>query len=93
MEFPSVKSQEVVAKIEFPHDGCGIMVAYNKLHNYKIVCPYGLCDSTEAGCDFVASLAALIAYLREIHSIRVDMILYGTARAFIMPVLALPEPR
>jgi E3 ubiquitin-protein ligase SIAH1 len=69
------------------------VVAYNELHDHELACPHGPCDCTEAGCDFSASPAALIAHLREIHSICVDMIPYGTAMAFIIPVLAPPEPR
>jgi E3 ubiquitin-protein ligase SIAH1 len=69
------------------------VVTYNELHDHEITCPHGPCDCTEAGCDFATLPAALIAHLREIHSIRVDVIPYGTARAFIMPVLAPPEPR
>jgi E3 ubiquitin-protein ligase SIAH1 len=79
--------------MECPHDGCGSVVAYNRLHDHELACPHGPCDCTEAGCDFAASPAALIAHLREIHSICVDMIPYGTAMAFIIPVLAPPEPR
>jgi hypothetical protein len=66
-----------------PHDGCGSVVAYNELHDHAIACPHGQCDCTEAGCNFAASPAALVAHLREINSIRVDMIPYGTAMAFI----------
>ena len=82
----------MTAKIECPHDRCGSVVAYNELDDHKIAYPHGPCDCTEAGCDFAASPAALVAHLREIHSIRVDMIPYSTTRAFILPVLAPTEP-
>ncbi|XP_071676872.1 uncharacterized protein [Lolium perenne] len=79
--------------MECPHDGRGSVVAYNGLHDHELACLHGPCDCTEAGCDFAASPAVLIAHLIEIHSICVDMIPYGTVRAFIIPVLAPPEPR
>ncbi|KAK1606016.1 hypothetical protein QYE76_029689 [Lolium multiflorum] len=79
--------------MECPHDGCGSVVAYNELHDHEIVCPHGSCECTEAGCNFATSPAVLIAHLREIHLICVDMIPYATARAFIILVLAPLEPR
>ena len=70
------------------------MVAYHKVHDHKIACPYRLSPYTEPGCEFAAPPPALLAHLREARSIKVHRFHYDmVVRYKSQPVPAQGSPR
>ena len=60
-----------VARSRCPNDLCWKLVAHHKVHDHKIACPHRSSPCTEPSCEFAAPPPALLAHLREAHSIEV----------------------
>ncbi|SPT18853.1 unnamed protein product [Triticum aestivum] len=78
------------ARVECPHEGCGLYVTYHKLADHQSMCPLTPSKCPMHGCGYEGPLPALPHHISTVHPMPVHMIQYGKV---LQLQLLVSEPR
>ncbi|XP_044439905.1 E3 ubiquitin-protein ligase SINA-like 10 [Triticum aestivum] len=78
------------ARVECPHEGCGLYVTYHKLADHLSVCPLAPCKCLVPVCGYEGPPPALSHHITTVHAMPMHRIQYGNALQLQVP---LSEPR